>query len=225
MSGATELLRHARHTSGGVAGPAIAPRDCWSPQPVDVVRVTAAEHPTRLALADRTAELTYAALDERIDLACQAMAEAGVVASTPIVLVVGNDVDSVVAVHAALRLDAVVLLVPRSAGADAGGRHPRPHRCRIRRGTELAGDQRGRAVGTVHLDRARRRRVRRGRTSSAAARGRRTVPRAVHLGHDVQAEGRGPLPEHADQVVGELHRRRWAWAPTTGSSSSARSRR
>src|SRR4029079_18546467 len=66
---------------------------------------------------DRSHELTYGELDERIDRACRAMAAAGVVASTPIVVVVGNDVDSVVAVHATLRLDAVVLLVPRSAGA------------------------------------------------------------------------------------------------------------
>ncbi len=44
------------------------------------------------------------------------MAGAGIETSTPIIVVVGNDVDSVVAVHAALRIDAVVLLVPRSAG-------------------------------------------------------------------------------------------------------------
>jgi acyl-CoA synthetase (AMP-forming)/AMP-acid ligase II len=116
MSGPTELLRHAwqraeslqhRYRTAGF----------WSPQPVDVVRFAAARHPSRLALQGRDIELTYAALDERIDLACHAMAEAGVTASTPVALVVGNDVDSVVAVHAALRLDAVVLLVPRSAGA------------------------------------------------------------------------------------------------------------
>jgi acyl-CoA synthetase (AMP-forming)/AMP-acid ligase II len=39
-----------------------------------------------------------------------------VLASTPLLLLVGNDIDSVVAVHAALRADAVVLLVPRGAG-------------------------------------------------------------------------------------------------------------
>jgi len=115
MSGAPELLRHA-HIRAAALQDRYRAAGFWSSQPADVVRVTAAEHPTLLALADRTAELTYAALDERIDLACHAMAEEGVVASTPIVLVVGNDVDSVVAVHAALRLDAVVLLVPRSAG-------------------------------------------------------------------------------------------------------------
>ena len=73
--------------------------------------------PDRSAVLGRDAELTYAALDQRIDRACRAMVDAGIAASAPVVLVVGNDVDSVVAVHAALRLDAVVLLVPRSAGA------------------------------------------------------------------------------------------------------------
>ena len=45
------------------------------------------------------------------------MARAGVGAQTPIVVVAGNDVESVIAVHAAVRRDAVVLLVPRSAGS------------------------------------------------------------------------------------------------------------
>ena len=42
--------------------------------------------------------------------------DAGVGPGTPVVVVVGNDIGSVVAVHAALRIDAVVLLLPRSAG-------------------------------------------------------------------------------------------------------------
>lgn len=115
MAGSTGLLRHARRRAEALQDRYRA-AGFWSSQPADVVRFTAARHPTALALIDRADELTYAALDERIDVACDAMAAAGVTASTPVVLVVGNDVDSVVAVHAALRLDAVVLLVPRSAG-------------------------------------------------------------------------------------------------------------
>ncbi|MFI5507604.1 class I adenylate-forming enzyme family protein [Mycobacterium sp. NPDC051804] len=88
----------------------------WSAQPADVVRTTATAHPDRLALVARGEELTYAQLDERIDQACLRMAAAGVEGSEPIVVLVGNDVDSVVAVHAALRLDAVLLLVPRNVG-------------------------------------------------------------------------------------------------------------
>jgi acyl-CoA synthetase (AMP-forming)/AMP-acid ligase II len=116
MSGPTDLLIHARQRAGALQA-RYREAGFWSPQPVDVVRSAASRHPDQLALTCRGAELTYAALDERVDAACRTMAEAGVAASTPVVLVVGNDVDSVVVVHAALRIDSVVLLVPRSAGA------------------------------------------------------------------------------------------------------------
>lgn len=116
MTGPTGLLRHAQQRAEALQVRYRA-AGFWSARPIDVVRFTAARHPTRLALKDRSAELTYAGLDERIDRASRAMIDAGVGSSTPIVLVVGNDVDSVVAVHAALRVDAVVLLVPRNTGA------------------------------------------------------------------------------------------------------------
>ena len=115
MSGPTELLRHAQlraealRTRYRAAG-------LWSPQPADVVRYAAMRHPSRLAFKDRGIELTYAELDERIDRAAACWRSAGVTASTPIVLVVGNDVDSVVGRARRMRIDAVVLLVPRSAG-------------------------------------------------------------------------------------------------------------
>ncbi|MCV7369442.1 ANL family adenylate-forming protein [Mycolicibacterium duvalii] len=89
----------------------------WSAQPLDVVRVAAGGRPDLLAVKDRHGELTFAELDDRVDVAASAMIDAGVTASAPVVLVVGNDVDSLVAIHAALRIDAVGLLVPRSAGA------------------------------------------------------------------------------------------------------------
>ncbi|OLP03962.1 AMP-dependent synthetase [Mycolicibacterium porcinum] len=89
----------------------------WSDRPLDLVRFTAARYPTRPALITRGVELSYSELDERIDRVCQTLTETGVVAGMPVVVVAGNDVDSVVAVHAVERVDAVVLLVPRSAGA------------------------------------------------------------------------------------------------------------
>lgn len=116
MGGRVDLLGHAPRRAA-VRRPRYRASGSWSPEPVDVVRSAAARHPHRLALKDRTGELTYAGLDARVDSACRAMVEAGVAASAPVLLVVGNDVESVVAVHAALRLDAVILLVPRSAGA------------------------------------------------------------------------------------------------------------
>lgn len=115
MGGRDDLLGHAPLRAAGLR-PRYRAGGSWSPEPVDVVRSAAARHPRRLALKDRAGELTYAGLDARVNSACRAMVEAGVAASAPVLLVVGNDIDSVVAIHAALRLDAVILLVPRSAG-------------------------------------------------------------------------------------------------------------
>lgn len=115
MSGATALLRHAQQRADGLRSEYRA-AGFWSDRPLDVVRFTAERVPTRPALIARGAELTYADLDERVGRASQALRKAGVGAATPVVVVVGNDIGSVVAVHAAVRVDAVVLLVPRSAG-------------------------------------------------------------------------------------------------------------
>ncbi|OCB17331.1 AMP-dependent synthetase [Mycobacterium malmoense] len=115
MSGAPALLQCAQRRAAALRD-RYRGAGCWSGRPVDVVRAAAARHPEKPALCTRGAELSYAELDARIDGACGALAASGVGASTPTVVVVGNDVDSVVAVHATLRLDAVVLLVPRNAG-------------------------------------------------------------------------------------------------------------
>ncbi|EJO89610.1 AMP-dependent synthetase and ligase [Mycobacterium colombiense CECT 3035] len=82
-----------------------------------MVRSIASRHPDRVAVIDRGSELTYSELDKRVDSVAHAMVDAGVAPGSALVLVVGNDVDSVVSIHAALRVDAVVLLVPRNAGA------------------------------------------------------------------------------------------------------------
>ncbi len=116
MSGTSDLLGNAaaraeRLRAGyRAAGP-------WSSLPMDVVRFTAARYPTRTALVTRDAELTFSQLDERIDRRCHDLAVAGVLPGAAVVVVAGNDVESVIAIHAVLRADAVVLLVPRSAGA------------------------------------------------------------------------------------------------------------
>lgn len=115
MSGPTALLDYAQRR-GTALRDKYRQAGHWSARPVDVVRTASANDAERVALVARGRELTYAELDERIDRACSSLAAAGVRASTPVVAVVGNDVHSVVAVHAALRLDAVILLIPRSAG-------------------------------------------------------------------------------------------------------------
>ena len=111
MTRSTELLGAARQRAATRRSRYRA-AGFWSSQPLDVVAETAAAHPDRLAATDRNGELTFAELDQRVDAAASTMRT-----SDPVVLVVGNDIDSLVAVHAALRIDAVVLLVPRSAGA------------------------------------------------------------------------------------------------------------
>ena len=116
MTRSTELLGAARQRAATRRSRYRA-AGFWSSQPLDVVAETAAAHPDRLAATDRNGELTFAELDQRVDAAASTMIDAGVRTSDPVVLVVGNDIDSLVAVHAALRIDAVVLLVPRSAGA------------------------------------------------------------------------------------------------------------
>ena len=116
MTGPAELLRHARRRAEELR-PRYRAAGFWTAEPIDLVGPAAARHPARLAVADRGAELTYGELDKRIDSAARAMVDTGLAPGGAIVVVVGNDVDSVVSVHAALRVDAVVLLVPRSAGA------------------------------------------------------------------------------------------------------------
>jgi acyl-CoA synthetase (AMP-forming)/AMP-acid ligase II len=115
MSGPTKLLQHAQRRAESVRDSYRAAGH-WSAEPLDLVRAAAQREPSRIALRDRLVDVTYAELDEKTDRACASIAAAGVGPSTPVVAVVGNDVASVVVVHAALRLDAVVLLVPRSAG-------------------------------------------------------------------------------------------------------------
>lgn len=111
----SELLGNARHRADGLRARYRAD-GLWSAAPLDVVRIAAARHPDHQAVVARGAELTYAELDARIDGAAAALTSAGVGVGTPVVIVVGNDPASVIAVHAAVRVDAVVLLVPRSAG-------------------------------------------------------------------------------------------------------------
>ena len=112
----TELLRGAQRRAGTLRA-RYRSAGVWSGQPLDVVRAAAARHPDRPALLSRDGEVSFSELDQRVDAAALTLLDAGVTAASPIVVVVGNDIASVTAVHAAIRTDAAVLLVPRSAGA------------------------------------------------------------------------------------------------------------
>ncbi|ORV86577.1 class I adenylate-forming enzyme family protein [Mycolicibacterium iranicum] len=116
MTSSSELLGQASLRAEALRGRYRA-AGFWSSEPVDVVRSAAARSPARRAVSDRQGDLTFVELDRRIDAAAEAMSDAGVGPSARVVIVVGNDVDSLVAIHAALRVDALALVVPRSSGA------------------------------------------------------------------------------------------------------------
>lgn len=115
MAARADQLRRARERADARRG-AYRRAGVWSADPLDVVCIGAERYPLRQAVIDRAGSLTYAELDQRVDRACRLLTAAGLQAPEPVVLVVGNDIDSLVAVHAANRIDAVVLLVPRSSG-------------------------------------------------------------------------------------------------------------
>jgi acyl-CoA synthetase (AMP-forming)/AMP-acid ligase II len=89
----------------------------WRTEPVDLVRDAAGRDPERVALAERGRSLTYAELDVGIDGAVAALQRAGVGADDAVFVLTGNDIVSVVAIHAVLRLGALVMVAPTSAGA------------------------------------------------------------------------------------------------------------
>ena len=89
----------------------------WGTNPVDLVRAAARRDPARVAVAERGRALTYAELDATIDGAVAALQRAGVSADDAVFVLTGNTIVSVVAVHAVLRLGALVMVAPTSAGA------------------------------------------------------------------------------------------------------------
>src|SRR5690349_8205778 len=90
MIGSSALLQHAHERAAALRDRYTA-AGLWSAQPVDVVRTTAAQHPDRLALITRRGEISYADLDGRVERVARKMLGAGVEASMPLVVVVGND--------------------------------------------------------------------------------------------------------------------------------------
>lgn len=115
MTGPTGLLRRARERAAALrAGYRAA--GLWSADALDVVRAAAHRAPSEPAIVDRAEQLTYAELDARVDRGCAALRAAGITPGSPLLAVLGNDIDSAVVVHAALRADLIVLLVPRSSG-------------------------------------------------------------------------------------------------------------
>ncbi len=89
----------------------------WGTEPVDLVRDAAGRDPARVAVAERGRSLTYGELDAGIDGAVAALQREGVGADDAVFVLTANDIVSVVAIHAVLRLGALVMVAPTSAGA------------------------------------------------------------------------------------------------------------
>lgn len=113
---AADLLEGARRRATELR-PQYRASGAWTADRVDVVRAAARRRPEDSALISRGRQLTYARLDAETDRAAATLHSAGVGDGSVVLLVVGNDIGSVIAIHAALRLDAVVLLVARNSGA------------------------------------------------------------------------------------------------------------
>jgi acyl-CoA synthetase (AMP-forming)/AMP-acid ligase II len=88
----------------------------WRTDPVDLVRDAAGRHPERVAVAERGRALTYAELDAAVDGGVAALGRAGVTGDDAVFVLTANDVASVVAIHAVVRLGALVMVAPTSAG-------------------------------------------------------------------------------------------------------------
>lgn len=116
MTSTRGLLDHARRRAESLRDRYRA-AGFWSGQPVDVLRDAGRRQPDSPALVQRNRTLTYGELDTAVDQWAGAITGAGVGPGEPLIIVAGNDIDSVTAVHAAARVDAVTLLVARSTGA------------------------------------------------------------------------------------------------------------
>lgn len=92
------------------------PTGAWPDGSLDLVADAAVRGPDRVAVADRSASLTYRELDQMVDRAASTLARQGVAAGDAVLLAVQNDIASVVAIHAALRAGAIALIAPTTAG-------------------------------------------------------------------------------------------------------------
>ncbi len=88
----------------------------WQTDPVDLVAEAAQRDPGRTALVERGRALTYRELHGAVAGAVAALQDRGAGPGDAVLLLVGNDVPSAVAVHAALRLGALTMVAPVSAG-------------------------------------------------------------------------------------------------------------
>src|SRR3989442_5790704 len=93
------------------------PTGAWMATPTDLVSDAAVRSGHETAVLDRERCLTYGELDAAVDRAVARLRGWGVEGGGAVLLVVQNDVASVVAIHAVLRAGGVAMVAPTSAGA------------------------------------------------------------------------------------------------------------
>jgi acyl-CoA synthetase (AMP-forming)/AMP-acid ligase II len=107
------------HAAARAASRAARFRDAglWGTEPLDLVRDAARRDPGRMAVVDRARSLRYRDLDAAVDGAVAALRAHGLEPGDAVFGLVGNDSGSVVAIHALVRLGALAMVAPASAGA------------------------------------------------------------------------------------------------------------
>jgi acyl-CoA synthetase (AMP-forming)/AMP-acid ligase II len=111
-----ELIAHAAARSA-MRAPRFRAAGLWRTDPVDLLRDAAERDPGRIAVAERGRALTYAELDAAVDGAAAALQREGVTRDDAVFVLTANDIVSVVAAHGVLRVGALLMVAPTSAGA------------------------------------------------------------------------------------------------------------
>src|SRR3954447_4693800 len=88
----------------------------WTTDPVDLVADAARHTPARVAAAQRGESLTYRELNGAVDGAVAALRAEDVTPGDAVFVLAANDLVSVIAIHAVMRLGAVVMVAPTNAG-------------------------------------------------------------------------------------------------------------
>lgn len=88
----------------------------WTEHAVDLVADAAEKVPDRIALVDRSGQLSYADLDRETARCADALMHAGVRSGEPVLVVADNQTRSVIAFHAVRRVGATAVLIPASVG-------------------------------------------------------------------------------------------------------------
>jgi acyl-CoA synthetase (AMP-forming)/AMP-acid ligase II len=88
----------------------------WTIGPIDLVADAARWYGPRTAVTTRTEEMTYEQLDASVSHAAKRLVDSEVETGEPILIIVENALDSLIAIHATLRINGLALLVTASAG-------------------------------------------------------------------------------------------------------------